>query len=683
MDIKVTINNNCCCDGDTTGGGTVNTAPIITLVGDNPQEIVQGSAYIELGATATDTEDGDLTNSIVTDSTAVDIATIGTYTVNYTVTDSGGIVVTASRVVNVVTSQTNDTPVITILGNNPDTVDSTQPIYTDAGATATDTEDGDLTNSVVVVSNDVDMLTQGNYTIGYSVTDSDNNTTTANRTVTVRVPTMSLYIRGREIEQVLVGEYVEQGAWAEDTIDGTIEATIFSSDLDIDTVGDYLVTYEAINSRGQKVRASRSVEVVAVITNNQPIITITGDNPKTYTVGDIWIEDGATATDVEDGIVNVDVQENPAFDNTDTIHNTLVMYTAIDNDGNIVNATREVNVVASATNHAPTLTLLGNNPQYILLNDAYTEQGAVAVDEEDGIITSNIVIDSNFVNTSKLGNYRVSYSVTDADNNKVTVSREIQVVNVLPSVPTITLLGDNPAELLQGSVYNDDGVTASDPTDGDITANVTTVATIDNNVVGTYLVTYTVTNSVGNTTTTVREVNVILDTNVAPTISILGDNPIEVLLNSTYTDAGATASDAEDGDITANITTNSTVDTANVGNYTVVYTVSDSNGVSTSETRNVTVVTIIGQLPTITVLGDNPLNVAQDTVYTDQGATASDPEDGDITADIVVNNPIDMAVVGTYTVTYTVADADNNTVTATRTVNVIGDNGFDNVVQGV
>jgi CSLREA domain-containing protein len=50
------------------------TVPVITLVGADPQTIEVGSPYVELGATATDNYDGDLTGSIIIDATAVNTA---------------------------------------------------------------------------------------------------------------------------------------------------------------------------------------------------------------------------------------------------------------------------------------------------------------------------------------------------------------------------------------------------------------------------------------------------------------------------------------------------------------------------------------------------------------------------------------------------------------------------------
>jgi len=60
---------------------TDTTAPVITLTGDNPQEIIQGSSYVELGAT---TDDGSM---VVIDVSAVDTNVIGDYSVTYNATD--------------------------------------------------------------------------------------------------------------------------------------------------------------------------------------------------------------------------------------------------------------------------------------------------------------------------------------------------------------------------------------------------------------------------------------------------------------------------------------------------------------------------------------------------------------------------------------------------------------------
>ena len=67
-------------------------------------------------------------------------------------------------------------PVITLNGAASVTIEVGSP-YNDAGAMATDNYDGDLTGSIVVVSN-VDTSTVGNYTVTYNVTDTSGNAAT-------------------------------------------------------------------------------------------------------------------------------------------------------------------------------------------------------------------------------------------------------------------------------------------------------------------------------------------------------------------------------------------------------------------------------------------------------------------------------------------------------------------------
>ena len=59
------------------------------------------------------------------------------------------------------------------------------------------------------------------------------------------------------------------------------------------------------------------------------------------------------------------------------------------------------------------------------------------------------------------------------------------------------------------------------------------------------------------------------------------------------------------------------------------------------------------------------------TPYNDAGATARDTLDGDVTSRVVVTNPVDTAVIGTYTVTYNATDLSGNAAApVTRSVRV-------------
>lgn len=166
---------------------------------------------------------------------------------------------------------------------------------------------------------------------------------------------------------------------------------------------------------------------------------------------------------------------------------------------------------------------------------------------------------------------------------------------------------------------------------------------------------------------------------VKPVITLIGANQINVKKDSVYTDLGATATDDKDGDITANIRTTGSVNTAVVGTYFIAYAVNDKAGNMDSVTRIVNVVGADMTKPVITILGKNPDTLEVNQSYIDAGATALDNVDGDITSKITKVSTIDSSKVGTYTITYSVSDLANNTASEVRTVVVTKSTSVKNV----
>ena len=159
-------------------------APVITLIGDATISLTKGTAYTEQGATASDTEDGDVTSAIVIGGDTVDVDTLAIYEVTYTVVDSDGNTTTAVRSIEV---SLGDAPVITLIGDA--SIRLTQgDTYTEQGATASDTEDGDISSAIVIAGDTVDTNTPGTYAVTYTVIDADGNTTVASRNVEVNAP---------------------------------------------------------------------------------------------------------------------------------------------------------------------------------------------------------------------------------------------------------------------------------------------------------------------------------------------------------------------------------------------------------------------------------------------------------------------------------------------------------------
>ena len=94
-------------------------------------------------------------------------------------------------------------------------------------------------------------------------------------------------------------------------------------------------------------------------------------------------------------------------------------------------------------------------------------------------------------------------------------------------------------------------------------------------------------------------VAIIADTTI-PVITLAGDATVSLELGTIYTDAGATASDNIDGDITGNITTVNPVDINTAGIYTLTYNVSDAAGNAAAQVTRVVTIT---PLPDYNYLG--------------------------------------------------------------------------------
>ena len=73
-----------------------------------------------------------------------------------------------------------------------------------------------------------------------------------------------------------------------------------------------------------------------------------------------------------------------------------------------------------------------------------------------------------------------------------------------------------------------------------------------------------------------------------PVISIIGDNSIDIFIDTNYIDAGATATDDTDEDIS--VITTDTINTSTVGTYTVTYTASDLSNNTSTEIRTINVI---------------------------------------------------------------------------------------------
>jgi hypothetical protein len=314
---------------------------------------------------------------------------------------------------------------------------------------------------------------------------------------------------------------------------------------------------------------------------------------------------------------------------------------------------------------APVITLVGDNTINVNYADNYNEQGATWADTIDG--SGNAVIGGDMVNTNTLGTYIVRYNYTDsAGNIAAEVTRTVNVVDI--TKPIITLNSEATMYIENGETYNEQGAVWNDNVDGTGSA-IVSGDTVNINMLGTYIVRYNYTDSSGNEADEVTRTVSVVDTQ-KPTITLLGDSEVTLEVFSFYSDAGATAYDSYDGDLTPKIISSDSINTNLLGDYFVKYNVSDSSGNIADEVSR-TVHVVDTTKPILAFKGINPANIYIGDFYSDDGATATDNVDGDITYKIQTVSNVDTAIVGTYAVTYKVSDSSGNEATETRTVNVI------------
>ena len=116
-------------------------------------------------------------------------------------------------------------------------------------------------------------------------------------------------------------------------------------------------------------------------------------------------------------------------------------------------------------------------------------------------------------------------------------------------------------------------------------------------------------------------------------------------------------------------TVSGSMNTNSPGSYTLTYTVTNFlGGIATPVTRTVIVSDTLA--PVITLLGANPLTNLLNVSFVDSGATNLDACGGSVA--MTTNSTINVAVAGTYAVSYTATDSYGNSATNSRVVVVVG-----------
>lgn len=228
-----------------------------------------------------------------------------------------------------------------------------------------------------------------------------------------------------------------------------------------------------------------------------------------------------------------------------------------------------------------TVTLNGDETAVVEQGAEYVEKGATA--EVRGTILFKTprpvkVKSEGRVDTSVAGakytiKYTAKYLLSKGEAVRTVVVKDYEA-------PVIRLTSNPDSFTPVGEKYVEEGYSAHDNVDGDITDKV--IVSEKNG-----MVVYTVADSSGNITTVERKINY-KDVN-PPQIVLNGDAEITLNAGEAFNDPGCVATDKEDGDISAKITVEGGVNSYIAGTYTLKYTVADSFGNGASVQRTVTV----------------------------------------------------------------------------------------------
>lgn len=224
----------------------------------------------------------------------------------------------------------------------------------------------------------------------------------------------------------------------------------------------------------------------------------------------------------------------------------------------------------------PIILLNGNREVTINLNDEYEDEGASVY----SIIKpySHKLYINNKINKKKVGKYKIVYS-TKFLFLEIKKSRIVNVVDVV--APIIKLKGSTNVSLCPDSIYKEEGYSAYDNYDKDLTSKIIINREIISN--NSFYIKYKVSDSSNNTTTIYRKI--VEQDNVNPEIKLNGDSVVYLNVGAAYKEEGYFVKDNCDKEIEVKIKNG--VDINKPGVYNVEYIAIDSFGNESKISRKV------------------------------------------------------------------------------------------------
>jgi alpha-tubulin suppressor-like RCC1 family protein len=531
-------------------------------------------------------------------------------TVTYTATDAAGNTATCSFTVTV---NDNSAPVIPVLA----TINS-QCAITVTAPVATDNCSGMITGTT---TDSLTYTSEGTYTILWSFTDGNGNTSTANQTVIVEDNTAPVVpflanING-QCSVTLVAPITS------DNCSGPITGTT-ASPLTYSNEGTYSVVWTFDDGNGNTSFANQTVIIDDNTAPATPVLaTLTGQCSVTATA--------PTTTDNCAGTIT-GTTVNPLTYSSEGTY--TIVWTFNDGRGNSTTANQTVIVDDVTAPVTPTLATITGQC-------SVTATAPTTTDNCAGTITGTT---ANPLTYSAEGTYTILWTFNDGRGNTTTANQTVIVDDVTaPVTPTLA------------TITGQCSVTATAPTTTDNCAGTitgTTANPLTYSVEGTYTIVWTFNDGRGNSTTANQ--TVIVDDVTAPATPVLATLTGQCSVTAT----APTTTDNCAGTITG--TTTDPLTYSSEGTYTIVWTFNDGRGNTT--TANQTVIVDDVTAPATPVLA----TLTGQCSVTATAPTTTDNCAGTITG--TTANPLTYSAEGTYTIVWTFNDGRGNSTTANQTV---------------
>lgn len=432
--------------------------------------------------------------------------------------------------------------------------------------------------------------------------------------------------------------------------------------------GNFSNTSCGVNTVGE----FEDYNIILVKDEIAPKITLTqGDTvyvEKTRTVNGCFTDVAASTFSAED---NIQGDLTSLVEITSNVDCSLpgiytIDYKVCDCSGNCGTARRKVYVVLDKT--APELNLIGNDTVDIEQCTNYNELGATATDIVDGNLTNAINI-SGTVNSKEVGNYLLTYTVSDAQRNSISKTRLVRVLDrVKPSIlyHGSKITNGMVVQVSIGQTFVDE-VIAVDECNGDVLfPNFRKVSgftgPVDGTRIGEYTVTYFAEDLHGNISAE-NGFSVIYKVNdyISPAITFTTGDTVYHDVTQAYITAPVLVSDNyyEVNDIRL-VRLSSSVDAYKLGTYAEVWKATDASNNVTTKTRFVKVIDRVAPV----IQATNASTCIGVPFWAMSGVTVTDNyyKPSDLIGSVqVVNHDVNIWEAGLYTITYQVTDPSNNT----------------------